>query len=319
MKTTFRIALIPAVYVLLLCAGLAGGVHAELTRYEYEQNITYAEYDDGAKLQLDLYRPENREHDPLPAIVFIHGGGWRRGSRDGYRDDCREFARRGYVAVTISYRLVPETFPKAIYDCKAAVRWLRANSEKWGIDPDRIGATGSSAGGHLSALLATSGGCEEIEGSANPDFDSSIQCAAPYCPVMDMRPASFAPLVTNFMGGGLTDALKENYELASPVFHLDKDDPPMLVIHGTVDMTVPVALTRSFVSRAEEIGANVRYIEAVGGEHSLNQANMSPSRAFIDEEVVKFFQEHLNPPEFFSPRPVEEAGSGNEPGAESDF
>ena len=113
---------------------------------------------------MDVYRPKG-EWGQLPAVVCIHGGGWAKGDRSSHANLAKALAARGYVAATISYRLSGESpFPAQIHDCKAAVRFLRANASEYGINPDKIGAIGLSAGGHLTALLATSGGIKELEG-----------------------------------------------------------------------------------------------------------------------------------------------------------
>ena len=150
-----------------------------------EDNITYGKAGD-TELKLDLARPQG--DGPFPAIVFIHGGGWCEGNRQGYRGQIQEAARRGYVAVTIDYRLMKfdrakkETttattiFPAQIHDAKAAVRWVRANAQKYHVDPNRIGVTGGSAGGHLSLLVGLADASAGLEGnSGNPDQSSGVQ------------------------------------------------------------------------------------------------------------------------------------------------
>ncbi|MCA9050416.1 MAG: sulfatase-like hydrolase/transferase, partial [Planctomycetaceae bacterium] len=144
-----------------------------------ERNVTYARYGDRS-LEMDLYRPK-AAWGKLPAIVCIHGGGWANGNRNSHAAMAQALAARGYVAATISYRLSGEVpFPAAIHDCKAAVRFLRARAEDYGIDAANIGAIGLSAGGHLTALLATSSGIGELEGDGgHSEFSSAIQAAVP--------------------------------------------------------------------------------------------------------------------------------------------
>src|SRR5688572_2598957 len=132
----------------------------------WEPGIEYAP--GGAKsesLKMDIVRPRG-PGGPFPLVVCIHGGGFRRGSRDTYLPLCIKLAQRGYVAATISYRLSPTSqFPAPVHDAKAAVRWLRPNAAQFGIDPDRIGVTGGSAGGHLALFLGLTGGIQEFEGA----------------------------------------------------------------------------------------------------------------------------------------------------------
>src|SRR2546421_8914005 len=146
----------------------------------FEPDVEYAN-PDGQHLQLDLARPKMGP-GPFPAIICIHGGGFRAGTRQGYDSLCIKLAEQGYVAVTVSYRLAPKyPFPAAIHDVKAAVRWLRANAKKYAIDPDRIGVTGGSAGGHLAQFLGVTMGVPEFEGSGgNPKYSSNVSCVVNY-------------------------------------------------------------------------------------------------------------------------------------------
>lgn len=213
-----------------------------LAKLEAHTNLTYARYGD-RELQLDLYRPKEASQ-PLPAIVCIHGGGWFQGNRASMRNLAQALAARGFVAVTISYRLSGEQkFPAQIEDCKAAVRWLRANAKKFGIDVKAIGVTGLSAGGHLAALLATSGGVKELEGDGgNASESSAVQACVAMGAQSDLetdriRTLSKAPENPHyrpFLGGSL-DAIPKTYALASPRHHLDKSDPPLLFMAGEHD------------------------------------------------------------------------------------
>ena len=130
----------------------------------FEEGIEYAN-PDGQHLKLNLARPkEVKEGERLPAVVCIHGGGFRAGDRKGYNDLCKRLADRGYVAVTIDYRLAPKfQFPAAVHDCKSAVRWVRANANQYHVDPDRIAALGGSAGGHLALFLGVTGDVRQFQ------------------------------------------------------------------------------------------------------------------------------------------------------------
>src|SRR5204863_2940461 len=142
----------------------------------FERNIEYAN-PDNQHLQLDLAQPKTSGGQPNPAVLCIHGGGFRAGTRDGYDKLCITLAQRGFVAATITYRLAPKyQFPAAVHDSKAAVRWLRANAVKHNLDPKRIGVTGGSAGGHLAQFLGVTAGVAEFEGDQNPGFSSSVAC-----------------------------------------------------------------------------------------------------------------------------------------------
>ncbi len=211
-----------------------------LDRLNAKLDLTYAKYGNRS-LEMDLYRPKG-VWGALPAIVCIHGGGWAKGSKANYTKIAQALAARGYVAATISYRLSGEApFPAAIQDCKAAVRFLRANARAYGINPDGIGAIGSSAGGHLAALLATSHGVEELEGKGgHPSLSSRVQTAVPMGAQTDFlsdrtKEVSGERLIWKQFMGGSQDERPEAYRLASPLEHLDKDDPPCLFITGETD------------------------------------------------------------------------------------
>src|SRR5580658_11071387 len=168
---------LPVAFVFLLgSAQLAQAAPHVPENVIWQTDIEYSNPDD-QHLQLNLARPKTGE-GPFPAILCIHGGGFRAGTRDGYDGLCIKLAEHGYVAATMTYRLAPKyKFPAAIYDCKAAVRWLRANAATYKINPDKIGVTGGSAGGHLAQFLAVTAHVPEFEGTGgNPEQSSSVAC-----------------------------------------------------------------------------------------------------------------------------------------------
>jgi len=216
---------------------------ATLTSLDAKLEVTYAHYGDRA-LAMDIYRPKDA-WGQLPAVVCIHGGGWAKGNRTSHAKVAQALAARGYVAATISYRLSGEApFPAAIQDCKAAVRFLRANAKEYGIDSSNIGAIGLSAGGHLTALLATSNGVKELEGEGgNSNFSSAIQAAVPMGAQTDLLSQRIREISKikerghiwrQFLGGAQEDK-EETYRLASPLHHLDKNDPPCWFLTGEKD------------------------------------------------------------------------------------
>ncbi|MBL9211144.1 MAG: SMP-30/gluconolactonase/LRE family protein [Opitutaceae bacterium] len=215
---------------------------ALLATLESHAGLTYARYGP-RELQLDLHRPAARG-TPLPAVVCLHGGGWFRGERGNLTQLAQALAARGFVVVTISYRLSGEAkFPAALHDAKAAVRWLRANAATYGIDPGAIGVTGLSAGGHLAALLATSGGVAALEGAGgHAAHSSAVQAAVAMGAQSDFetdrirtlseRPDD--PHYTPFLGA-TQRAQPALYTLASPRHHVDRADPPLAFITGELD------------------------------------------------------------------------------------
>ena len=209
---------------------------------EAHPGLVYARYGD-RELQLDLWRPK-ASAQALPAVICIHGGGWFKGERGSMANLAQALAARGYVAATISYRLSGEAkFPAAIQDCKAAVRFLRANAGKFGIEAGAIGVTGLSAGGHLAALLTTSGGIQELEGEGgHAAASSAVQAGIAMGAQSDLQNARIAelsarpddPFYRTFLGASQAE-MPQVYALASPRHHLDKSDPPLLFMSGELD------------------------------------------------------------------------------------
>jgi len=221
--------------------------------------VTYARYGDRG-LEMDLYRPRQAWGE-LPAVLCIHGGGWAKGNRTNHEAIAQALAARGYVAATISYRLSGEApFPAAIQDCKAAVRFLRAKAKVFGIDSAKIGAIGLSAGGHLTALLATSAGVKELEGEGGYEpFSSAIQAAVPMGAQTDFLSSRTRDIsaieergrIWRQFLGGTQEGKTATYRLASPLHHLDKNDPPCWFIAGEKDD--PSTHAETFRQRMKEL------------------------------------------------------------------
>jgi acetyl esterase/lipase len=207
-------------------------------------DLTYAEVG-GHPLLLDLYVPESTQKPPL--VVFIHGGSWRAGT---YKNcPMAWLTTKGYAVASIQYRFSPEAvFPAQIFDCKAAVRWLRVHASEYGYDATRIAVAGQSAGGHLAVLLGTSGGEKELEGEvgANPSESSRVQAIVDfYGPSDFILRANDQPSFTDAPTGRVYQLLgqgvktdPERAKLASGAWHVTSDDPPLLAIHGTKDPQV---------------------------------------------------------------------------------
>jgi acetyl esterase/lipase len=231
--------------------GCAGSVFAQQPQVPaipddliWEPGIEYAAA--GAKtvnLMMDVVRPR-KQSGRLPAVVCIHGGGFRAGSRESYLPLCIKLAQRGYVAATVSYRLSPlDQFPAPVHDVKTAVRWLRAQAARFGIDPERIGVTGGSAGGHLALFLGLTAGIAEFEGSG-PHLEQSSRVA---CVVNYYGPADFtksygksvdaAQVLPLFLGGDLEHERAAHIK-ASPLNWVSPNAAPVLTIHGTEDRYV---------------------------------------------------------------------------------
>ncbi|HVJ45856.1 MAG TPA: alpha/beta hydrolase [Luteolibacter sp.] len=185
---------------------------------------------------VNVYVP--KKEGPHPAILLIHGGGWQKRQIEPDKPLAERLASRGYVVTQVAYRLSTDAkYPAALHDCKAALRFMRANAGKYQIDPKRIGVMGGSAGGHLSALVGMTGGLKELEGDGgNPDQPTAIKACVVMAATMDLLEANkeknseghvlfFGPIAEN----------RPLYAQASPIEHVSKNSPPTLFIEGEKD------------------------------------------------------------------------------------
>lgn len=230
------------------------------------------EYSKGDKrpLLLDLFKPKDIKK-PVPGLIFVHGGSWISGTRKIYGSYCRHFAAKGYVAATIEYRLSGEApFPAAIQDVNCAIRWMRANAAKLGVDPNKIGLVGGSAGGHLVMLAAYAPNDPELEGTGgNNGVSSRVQAVVDiYGPNQLSGRRSRA--VVKFLGGKTTEEAPELYAKASPITHLTKDAPPTLILHGTVDELVDISQSDNLAARLTELGVPYLYDRIEGWHHAMD-------------------------------------------------
>ena len=241
-------------------------------------------YADGVnpKQQVDLYLPKHRKSSaPLPVIAFIHGGGWMRGDRIGTASGCISTARSGmYAAVGIGYRLTDEAgWPAQIHDCKAAIRWIRGNASKYNLDANKIAVWGSSAGGHLSSLLGTSGGVEELEGNIGSfkNVSSKVNCVVNLCGPEDfmtalMFDAKDVPIykddAVSALLGGMATERPEAAKAASPLTYVSADDPPFFTFHGTKDERVSFKHAELIHTALKKVGVESYLAPIVGGGHS---------------------------------------------------
>lgn len=250
------------------------------------------------KQMVDVYLPKERHSDkPLPVVALIHGGGWIHGDRLGYAAAAIQLARTGdYAAVTVGYRLTNEAhWPETIYDCKAAIRWIRGHAKEFNLDPDHIGVMGSSAGGHLSSLLGTSGDVKELEGTLGSFTTNSsrVQCVANLCGPEDFtkalmfdkegKPIVQDDAVIGLLGGTYEEKHAEAVA-ASPVTYVSKDDPPFLTIQGDSDKRVAFANAITIDAALKKAGVPTLLIPITGGGHGSvsHPEAITRSRAFFD-------------------------------------
>ena len=236
------------------------------------KEIEYGRVGDRA-LHLDLYLPETITAEK-PSLLFIHGGAWSGGSRDVYKFYTVHFAKLGYIAATASYRLSGEApYPAAVHDTKCAVRWMRANATRYGINPKRIVALGGSAGGHLSLMLGYSPNAAHLEGTGGHETQSSsVQAVVNFYGPVDLttKMGQESGSVRTFLNDKSFADFPSLYEDASPLFHLTGTAPPTLTIHGTLDETVKIAQGDMLEKKLKALRVPYAYARLEGWPHSLD-------------------------------------------------
>ncbi len=261
-----------------------------------ERRIEYGKGGEVA-LKLDIYSPKQRTK-PLPAVIFIHGGAWKSGNREMYHYYCTKFAEHGFIAATISYRLTGVApFPAAVEDVKCAVRWIRANAEKLGIDPNKIGVVGGSAGGHLALMIAYASDKPELEGTGgNAETSSRVQAVVDLYGPTDLTAESAKSRreVLGFMGGKTIDQEPEQYRLASPITHVSKDDPPTLILHGSIDETVSIDQANLLVEKLAKTGVPYEFDRIEGWPHTMD-LDAGVNRHCL-AKMFEFFDKYLGAP-----------------------
>lgn len=254
------------------------------------RNLAYCQPANDSQ-SLDLYLP-TKSNGPTPLIIFIHGGAWVQGDKGEAREISLLLAQYGFATASINYRFSQQAlFPAQIEDCRAAVRWLRSHAQEYGIDPDRFGVWGVSAGGHLASLLGTSG--DTIK-----DENLKVQAVCDWCGPSDLvTVASQAgsrnklDLVTEKgpvgrLLGGPTRQKEALAKEASPVTYINSGDPPFLIVHGDIDDLVPFAQAEEFCDKLKAAGVAVEFVRVRGAGHNL----------FSEEQVrrlIDFFKQEL--------------------------
>ena len=245
-----------------------------------ERDVPYAGTDN-PRQRLDIYLPETRRGaDPLPVVVFIHGGAWLQGDKSAGRGHLAPLVAGGeYAGVSVGYRLSGEAiWPAQIHDCKAAVRWVRANAGKYGWDAKRIAVMGTSAGGHLVAMLGAGGDVEELEGDLgeHDDASSRVRCVVDYFGPAELLAMGQAASRMDHdspdspesrLVGGAIQEHKDAARSASPVTHVTKDDPPFLIIHGSDDPLVPYDQSVRLHEALTAAGVDSTLVKVEGGGH----------------------------------------------------
>jgi len=289
------------------------GENVKITR-----DIPYAGTKDPRQM-LDLALPKKPAGDkPLPVVVFIHGGAWRAGNKSSGLGRVAKYVATGkYAGVSVGYRLTNEAiWPAQIHDCKAAIRWIRANAKKYNLDGEKIGVWGTSAGGHLVAMLGTSGGVKAMDGTLGPNAKLSSRVA---CVVDCFGPTDFVQMDAHRppgarmahdpadspeskLVGGPIQKNKDKVAAANPITYVSKDDPPFIIAHGTADPLVPFHQSELLDAAFRRVGIKQVFIHVIDGGHGFGGAE-------FDKRVTSFFDKHLRGKNVkVSAKPIKQGG-----------
>jgi acetyl esterase/lipase len=277
-------------------------------------DLTYSTLNGFRPLTLDLYRPASTS-TPQPLVIYVHGGGWQSGHTrhsgafENWPGVLASIAARGYIVASLEYRLSGEApFPAAIQDVKAAIRWLRTNAVRYSIDPQRAVIWGGSAGGQLAALAGMSCGAQALEppaeastaGSAPANSNATttkpvsdcVQGVVAWYGIFDfstltgqsgasgaVSPAAADSAPARYLGCALSKCTSAALGAASPATYVDAGDPPVLLIHGVDDHTVPVKQSRDFLAALKAKGVRAELIEIPGVDHSFIGPTAESTRA----------------------------------------
>jgi acetyl esterase/lipase len=252
--------------------------------------------------KLDLYLPPAGKGWAL--VVSIHGGAFRMGSKDGEpKRSAGAFVARGFAVAAINYRLSQHAvFPAQVEDCKAAVRWLRASASQYGYDPARVASYGGSAGGHLAAMLGTTGEVKAFEVGAHLDRSSRVQAVVDFFGPTDFlkmdaqRPNDPRAMIhdtpdspeSQLVGGPIRDN-PDKVARANPVTYVTKDDPPFLIVHGDADLLVPHGQSVLLEAALAKAGVPVKLVTIPGGLHGGD----TEAKGF--DRALSFLAQQLKP------------------------
>lgn len=292
MVKKIRFALVTGLLSLVFC-GCASRLPSNIGAV---RNIEYARVD-GQSLQLDIYRQRNVT-GKLPVVIWVHGGSWNSGSKDFC--PIAYMAEQHEAIVSIDYRLSEVApFPAQLYDCKGAIRWLRANAATYNLDADHIGIFGASAGGHLALLLADTPDNSKLEGNVggNLNFSSRVQCVCAFYPPTDLDRLVSDPKLrvdTNVevatLIGGTVAANLDKARAASPLTYVNKDCAPVFLMHGGADTRVPPEQSIIFYNALRQAGVEAQLEIVPKKGHGI----IAPPR--VATEIYQFYDKYLKPP-----------------------
>ncbi len=286
---------LPAAMVKVVAAGVVvAAMPAVAARQEVtvENDVVYRTVD-GEQLGADVYLPAGGDDD-RPAVLLVHGGGWQQGDKAAMREEGMQLAEAGFVAVSVSYRLAPKhPYPAAVDDVEAAVKWLRKKPQRrgYGIAPDRIGAIGSSAGGHLVGMLAALGDGKlhkRARIAAAVSWSGPMDLATVAAIVDGGNPLPAGSAITTFLGCQTGDCPAKVAEEASPFTHVDRTDAPTLLANSDAEL-VPLALVQPMVDALEDADVEHELIVYPGDRHA---SRLQPD---VWPPTLAFLEEHLEP------------------------
>jgi acetyl esterase/lipase len=283
------------------------------TGFQVDRNLTFASVN-GCNLVLDLYRPEKMDR-ALPVVVWIFGGAFRIDNRMAQQHAATWLTPHGFAVAMISYRLSGEAhFPAQVHDCKAAVRWLRANAAAYNLDAEHIGAWGPSSGGYLSTMLGITGGVEALKGNLGNNKQSSrVQAVVDFYGPSDFLKMDDARLPDgqwhypadspeSQLLGAPIQQVPEKVKQANPITYVDRSAPPFLILHGTEDLNVPVNQSELLFTALKGAGIDATFFKLVGAGHGgpefwgseVKGVRLSPVPV-VQAMVLAFFNQHLKP------------------------
>ena len=284
-------SLVLALFALLFHGSLASAKPQQ--EIEWEEGLVYST-PAGESLAMNIARPKT-DAALRPAILCIHGGGFRAGKRESYDSLCKTLAQNGFVAATITYRLAPKhQFPAAVHDCKAAVRWLRANADRFKIDVNKIGVTGGSAGGHLAQFLGVTANVPQFEGDGgNADQPSHVNCVVNVYGPSDFtksygKSVDAHEVLPLWFGGNLETEYKRHI-LGSPLYWVTPDAAPTLCIHGTEDKYVAHEQAVWMIDKLKTATVEAELLTLDGAGHGFKGADAQRA----DAALIDFFKKRL--------------------------
>ncbi len=295
------IALVVVAALIVGCGGPPSSAATQAARRVYCDN-------GGVSQTMDVYQPAVVRRR-APTVVFIHGGGWvtgdsslQAGSVDA--DVERELVHRGWVFISINYRLAPTfRWPAQLEDAKCAIRYVRANADALHVDPSRIAVMGASAGGHLASMVGLTGTTALFVAGSHPDVSSAVAAVVDeYGPTdltsPDLVDAKALPLLVKETFGEMVGRRSPTLVAASPLTYVHPGAPPFLVVHGVKDAIVPVSQSEMLVDSLRAVGDSAQLILVQNAAHGLvhrGDGPVSPSLATVTADIVQFLTTQLQP------------------------